>query len=121
MSNQSTTQGLRRGRAFWMDIIADFERSPCTHAEFVERHDLTLSAFRSWLYRLREEGTSWDGAAEEEFNEAADDEAHFVEVVAAEAQGLLAVACTIEAGPVRIHFREPPTPAYVAELLREVG
>jgi len=107
-----------------MDMIAEFEREPCGHAEFVAQHDLTLSGFRSWLYRLREEGTSWDGAPdeeEEEFDEAEEDDAHFLEVVAGEAHGLLAAACTIEAGSVRIHFRSPPSPSYVAELVSEVG
>ncbi len=71
-----------------MDKVAEFERGPCTHAEFVERHGLTLSAFGSWLYRLREEGRSWDGAdGDAEFDDDAEaEEAPFVEVVAGEAK-----------------------------------
>jgi len=124
MSYESTTPAVGRGRPFWMDTIAEFERAPCTHADFVERHGLTITSFRSWLYRLREEGTSWDGAepdidVEEDADE--DEEARFVEVVAGEARGLLATSCTIEAGALRIHFREPPSVEYLAELVREVG
>ncbi len=106
-----------------MDKIAEFERAPCTHAEFVARHDVTLGAFRSWLYRLRDEGTSWDGAEPEaELDEdVEDEEACFVEVVAGEASGLLATSCTIEAGALRIHFREPPSVEYLADLVKEVG
>ena len=123
MSNESTRQAVGRGRAFWLEKIAEFERDPCAHAEFVERHGLMLTSFRSWLYRLRGEGTSWDGAEPDgEFEEhAVDEEGRFVEVVAGQARGLLATACTIEAGALRVHFREAPSAEYVAQLVREVG
>ena len=57
MSNESTRQAVGRGRAFWMKKIPEFEREPCTHAEFIERHGLMLR----WL---RLPGTDpWRGVA----------------------------------------------------------
>jgi len=115
--------GMRRGRAFWMDTVAEFEREPCLHAEFVARHGLTLSGFRSWLYRLRDEGTSMDGAPDETCGgdeSEAGAPARFVEVVPEMAGGPSA-ACTVETASLRIHFRTPPSASYLAELLRAAG
>jgi len=45
-------------RAFWEQLIAEFEASGLPHREFVQRKDVKLFTFQSWLYRLRRERES---------------------------------------------------------------
>jgi len=42
-------------RKFWERLIAEFERSGLTHAEFSKRRKVSIHALRDWLYRLRAE------------------------------------------------------------------
>jgi hypothetical protein len=37
----------------WSAIMADFQRSGLTQAEFCRRRHISVSSFRSWLYGLR--------------------------------------------------------------------
>jgi hypothetical protein len=37
----------------WSAILADFQRSGLTQAEFCRRRQISVSSFRSWLYGLR--------------------------------------------------------------------
>ena len=44
----------RRGRAFWVKLISEFESNGGeSHAAFADRHGVRLTTFRAWLYRLR--------------------------------------------------------------------
>ncbi len=36
---------------YWSAIIADFRRSGLTHVEFCRRRQISVHAFRHWLYR----------------------------------------------------------------------
>jgi hypothetical protein len=46
---------MRRSRADWGKIVAEFESSGEQHVPFCERRRLSLHSFRHWLYRLRRE------------------------------------------------------------------
>jgi hypothetical protein len=37
----------------WAAVMADFDRSGLTQAEFCRRRQISVSSFRSWLYGLR--------------------------------------------------------------------
>ena len=37
----------------WLAIMADYQRSGLTQAEFCRRRHISVSSFRSWLYGLR--------------------------------------------------------------------
>lgn len=53
---------MRRSRAEWEKIVAEFEASGERHVAFCERRGLSVHAFRDWLYRFRQE-RSPQGAA----------------------------------------------------------
>ena len=40
---------------FWKRVAAVAERSDLTHSEVAARHGVSVSALRSWIYRLRRE------------------------------------------------------------------
>jgi hypothetical protein len=46
---------MRRSRADWEKIVAEFEASGEQHVTFCARRRLSLHSFRTWLYRLRRE------------------------------------------------------------------
>ena len=45
----------KRERAFWVGVVADYERGGQTHQEVANRHGVRLGTLQSWLYRLRRE------------------------------------------------------------------
>ncbi len=54
---------VRRGREFWAELVAEFERGGATelHQEFADGHGVACDTFRRWLYKLRAEkrGRRW--------------------------------------------------------------
>lgn len=42
-------------RRFWKRLAAVAERSELSHSEVAARHGVSVSALRSWIYRLRRE------------------------------------------------------------------
>lgn len=55
-------KGVRRGRRFWAELVAQFEREPSErHQAFADRHEVPCDTFRRWLYLLRAEkqGKRW--------------------------------------------------------------
>lgn len=45
----------RKPRAFWEQLIAEFEESGGQHRAFARRAGVKLGTFQHWLYRLRRE------------------------------------------------------------------
>jgi len=46
---------MPQDRRFWKRVAAVAERSELTHSEVAARHGVSVSALRSWIYRLRRE------------------------------------------------------------------
>jgi hypothetical protein len=42
---------------YWSALIADFRRSGLTHVEFCRRRQISIHAFRHWLYRRLPDAT----------------------------------------------------------------
>lgn len=49
--------------SYWSAIIADFRRSGLTHVEFCRRRQISVHAFRHWLYRHRSDLPSTSSAS----------------------------------------------------------
>jgi len=112
MARNKTRVG-RRGRAYWTELAALYEASPCRQREFAAQHDVNLGTFRSWLYRLREEAR--DGATE------ARSPAGFAEVVTRAVPRSDAMPCVLRVGATELRFEQAPSASYLAELLARVG
>lgn len=100
----SRPKQVRRDRAFWAKVTAEFERSGQSQAAFCERRHLEIGTFRHWLYRLRHEQ-----------REAPNSE-QFVPLVATGSRN--GIALRLRSGAVEASFAELPPASYVAELLR---
>lgn len=96
------TRSKGRGREFWLEVLARFERSSSTQKAFCRREKLNLSSFQYWLYRIRDE-------------RAADATARFVEVEAR--HGAPNDACVIRFGDVSAEFSSTPDVEYMVRLL----
>jgi len=108
------------GREFWTRVIQEYEsrRQEQTHWDFVEEWGISLTTFRSWLYRLRRE------------QKEVDDQ---VALVPVEITGLDAAAITAEPteslapmdaafpGGMVLRFQVGTNPGYMAELLSSVS
>jgi len=99
-------QIARRGRPYWLPIIADFESADYSHEEFCDEYGLNLGTFRAWLYRLRAEGVT---AAPS-----------FVEVIAADPRPRGRDACVLRLGQAELGFSELPEAQYLAALVGAV-
>lgn len=104
--------GDRRGRGYWLGLVAQFESSALGQADFTARHGINLGTFRSWLYRLRVEARDAGLAVAP---------ASFVEVVTGSTTVADEVACTIRVGAAELRFARFPNAAYLAELLIRAG
>ena len=49
---------MKNRRAFWERSFQKYRSSGLTQEEFCRREKLNVGTFRTWLYRLRKEGTS---------------------------------------------------------------
>jgi len=49
---------MRHAREIWVQIIGQFERSGLTQERFAEDRGIPVATLRSWIYRLRREGTN---------------------------------------------------------------
>ena len=105
----------RRGRAFWSPLIAAYESSPVPQEEFAEAHGVHIATFRSWLHRLRREGTSRTATAP--VAKPAPAAARFVELKPRPTGR----PCVVRVGDAEIEFTEMPSAAYLADLLRVVA
>ncbi|MGM0576843.1 MAG: IS66 family insertion sequence element accessory protein TnpA [Myxococcota bacterium] len=54
-TKQKTSRRKRLDRDEWRKLIAEYEASGETQADFAKKHGIGLSALRSWLYRFRQE------------------------------------------------------------------
>ena len=97
-----------KGRAAWARVVAGYEKSGLTHADFCEIRHLNLATFRSWLYRLRNE----QGLREEA-------PPKLVELVPAPEQSE-ASGCVVQVGACEVRFSARPEAEYLAALLRAV-
>jgi hypothetical protein len=93
--------GARRGRDYWTEVIAKFERRGLSRDAFCERESLNISTFRWWLYRIR--------------GEVRVDAPSFVEVV--DRPSLPVARCVLRLGSAEVAFDRAPTANYLAELL----
>jgi len=88
--------------------VAEYESSPTSHVAFAERHGVRVGTFRSWLYRLREEGTS---------RSVEPVDASFVELRARR----VGAPCRVLIGEAVFEFCELPSATYLAEFARGVA
>lgn len=93
-------QRARQGRDYWARVISKFERRGLSHDAFCKREKLNVGTFRSWLYRLREEGVL--------------EAPSFVEV---DRPGTSAQTCVFRLGGAQVEFAQPPEAGYLIELL----
>jgi hypothetical protein len=105
----------RRGRAFWQDLIREYETSGSeSQGEFAARHGVKVQTFRGWLYRRRRGG---DGARGPRLLP--------VRVVpstvpTARWQGDAAVEAQMPSG-VRVRFAAALGAELIADVLRRLG
>jgi len=96
----------RQPRTFWIDTVERFEQSDMTQAQFAAYHDLKLSTFRNWLYRLRDEAAEAQTLSQP----------RFVEVTCADAASN-PMPLRIRMGVhVVLELAALPSPAYLAAL-----
>jgi len=105
--------GQRRlGRRRWKSLVAGFEQSGLSQAEYARRKGVNVNTFRQWLYRLRDEvdgqGDVPEGGVE------------FIEVCGVSSQRD-AAAVRIRLGAMTLEFDEPPSPQWVVGLLEETS
>jgi hypothetical protein len=43
---------IRRNRAQWAELMAQYESGSLSHEEFCDRHELAINTFKSWRYLL---------------------------------------------------------------------
>lgn len=99
----------RRGRAFWMPLVAQFEQAGgVTQAAFAQEHGVHRGTFRKWLYKIRHERKS----------QAHHVAPRFIEIESTPIRPAQRVV--VELGPVRLCLEELPDPAWLAELSRRV-
>jgi hypothetical protein len=97
---------VRRGRSYWLPIIADFESTEYSHEEFCREHELNRGTFRRWLFRLRTEGVTTGPA--------------FVEVIAADHRPRDRDAYVLRLGQAELGFSALPEAEYLATLVGAV-
>lgn len=94
----------------WVDLISEFERQGMTHEEFVAFHDLNISTFRSWLYKIR----NGEASPSREISIA---DVEFVEVKGASSVDSHFVR--IQMSMMTIELQSLPPARWIAELIRE--
>jgi hypothetical protein len=82
-------------------VVARFERQSVSHDAFCAAEDLNIGTFRTWLYKLRAEGTVTIPS--------------FVEVVPR--SEIARSGCVVRRGEIEVEFSERPAASYVGELL----
>lgn len=83
-----------------------FERTGLSHDAFCEAEGLNVGTFRTWLYKLRQEGGQREPS--------------FVEVVGGEHTSGQE-ACVVRFGQAEARFAHAPEPGYVATLLHALA
>ena len=78
-----------------------------SQAAFCAHRRLNLGTFRSWLYRLRNEGAATKPTKTAKFHE----------VECAKPSATNASTCVVRVGQVEVEFHELPGVAYLAELV----
>lgn len=101
-------RGVRRGRDHWAGVVGEFEASGLTQREFCERRGVKFTAFRNWLYRLRNKGQVQPGGKRRGSG--------FVQIVAAAPKPN--VMCKLQVGRGELFFSELPPTEYLGALLR---
>lgn len=98
---------------FWKRVVTEAEGKQQTHAEVAAQHGVTLSALRSWIYRLRRERSA------EEVERAP--RLLPVRISASGATPSSRRAVTVRRGDLEIQIEEGTDPAYISELVRALG
>ena len=96
-----------KGRAEWARVVASFEKTGLTQAEFCAMRGLNVGTFRSWVYRLRNEQGRKEGRP------------RLVELVAAP-ERTEDSACVVRVGATEVRFAARPEVEYLGALLRTV-
>ena len=99
------------GRTEWARVVAAFEKSGLTQAEFCAIRGLNVGTFRSWLYRLRNEQGVVRGREESG--------PKLVELVALPERPEDS-ACVVRVGGTEVRFSVRPEVEYLGALLRAV-
>lgn len=94
----------RRGRAFWQRLISKFERSDEEQRAFAARHGVNLETFRTWLYKLRDEGARRESSS--------------VRVLPVAVTGVGTSGISIEVGDLVLRVTEGVDAAYVASIVQ---
>lgn len=101
-------RGVRRGREHWAGIVGEFEASGLTQRGFCERRGVRFTAFRNWVYRLRNGGPVQPGGKKRGSG--------FVQIVAAAPKQY--VVCKLQVGRGELLFSELLPAEYLGALLR---
>jgi hypothetical protein len=96
---------VRRNRAYWTDVVAEFEKGSLKQQEFCRQRGHEAGTFRYWLYLLRREAKEQGPAA-----------SRFVTVRPSSAA--VSGACQLRVGSVVLSLLELPAAKFVAELAR---
>lgn len=88
--------------------MSEFEGSGLTQREFCERRGVKFTAFRNWVYRLRNKGQVQPGGKKRGRG--------FVQIVAAAPK--TNVMCKLQVGRGELFFSELPPTEYLGTLLR---
>jgi len=104
---------MAHDRRFWKRVVTEAEGKQRTHGEVAARHGVTVSALRSWIYRLRRERAA----------EKLEPTPRLlpVRISTSEATRSSRRAVTVRRGELEIQIEEGTDPAYIAELVRALG
>lgn len=105
---------MAHNHRFWKRVVTEAEGKERTHAEVAAQHGVTVSALRSWIYRLRRERAA----------EGAEPIPRLVPVRISTSKETPPSRrpVTIRMGrDLEIEIEEGTAPTYIAELVRALG
>lgn len=97
----------RKGREYWLAAIRRFEASDISQAAFCAQRRLNVGTFRSWLYRLRDEGVVIKPIKATKFHE----------VDRVKLNSANASSCVVRVGQVEVEFHGSPSVVYLSDLV----
>ncbi len=109
MAERSQRKNRRRGRRYWKNVVAEYERLGGSQTAFARERGLPISTFRRWLAKLRTEEVALEPVRFVELTPEPD-----LEPVAAPVRLSIGDAITLD-------LSELPPALYVAELYARVG